>query len=121
MVKKTILLHCMNENLKSTWKMVLETRGYVVDPVNHETTPDVAVIVDDSMATGAAVAFGMPQDVPIVVLIGTHSNNRQAYPLWSQFVDRHAKTADILERIRVIIIRKPGPKKRMTDEAPPQA
>lgn len=132
--RKTILCVENNEQVLSVRKFMLETRGYRVLAMNHASAAleyldgalpgSVDLLLADLLLPGmdgnelVRRARQMHPTLPTMLVSGTVSNFDRAAAA-DVFLPKGACTpAEMLDRIRLLVARKRGPKKHVPSERP---
>jgi hypothetical protein len=112
--KKTILLHCSDEVRCSLIRFVLQNAGYNVMACvsGLPPLPDVALFIDDAMLGTEDLAHHVHPEVPLLVLLRKDRRGVN-YPARAFLIPHPIDNAELLERIKLAVQRKSGPKKRL--------
>lgn len=110
--KKTILLACRDEVKCSLLRFLLQNHGYHVFGAGPEDVfTDMALIIDDAQLATEDLACSVHPDVPLLVLLRKDRAGVN-YPTRAILMPQCIANIDLLDRIRMMMSRKRGPKKR---------
>jgi hypothetical protein len=111
-VKKTLLLYCSDEDRRGILAFMLKNAMYnVVGGIS--TGPrdyDAAIIIDDCSMDTSDLAHHLHPEIPIIVLLQPKRMGIN-YPERCHCMQHPAANIELLEKIRVLTVRKRGPKK----------
>lgn len=112
--KRVILLYCASDDRRHELTFILETKGY---RVVTEGFADLAIIVDSKHGAGAAVWWSeeMAADAScrcnaILVMLNHTRRTWCRYPANSMMVADSLPMAKVLDWVRLMTIRKRGPR-----------
>lgn len=115
--RKTILLYCQDENERSVLTLLLELHFYRIIGGISALPPlaDLCIVVDDrtleTVTMAEAIAALHPAMHMLVIPAKTCRTTPICYPAHAEVLRLKWKPEWLLERVMVLMARKPGPKK----------